>query len=166
MSRSVSLRSMRLCCEMRAGDERWRLKKQPSEQKSISADYNDSRPSVFNITFHSIRVITGVYRACGRSGAGAGAENGTERARKSGEREQGLKKIRWSGSGKLREREQSGKRVYRKRCERKFRPLPFRSRALSQFIQTSCLRQIVFSFLLSSKIRGLYSITFIGLAAK
>jgi len=36
--------------------------------------------------------------------SGAGAEDGAERARKSDEREQGLKKIRLSGSGKSRER--------------------------------------------------------------
>jgi len=30
---------------------------------------------------------------------GAGVENGAERARKSGQRERQLKKVRWSGSG-------------------------------------------------------------------
>ena len=43
--------------------------------------------------------------------SGAGAENGADRARKSDERERDLKKIRWSGSGRSRERERSGERA-------------------------------------------------------
>jgi len=50
--------------------------------------------------------------------SGAGTENGAEWVRKSGERERGLKKIRWSGRRRSRERERSGDRGYRNKCDR------------------------------------------------
>jgi len=73
-------------------------------------------------------------------GAGEGAENGAERARKSDERERGVKKIRWSGSGSVSGAGVGGRVSGAERranvtegCvsgERKFPPLPLRSHAL------------------------------------
>jgi len=60
---------------------------------------------------------------------------GAERVRKLNERERGVKKYGWrSGAGRSRSGSWAVSKGYRKRRERKFRPLPLRSHALSGLI--------------------------------